>query len=264
MTLLERQFVYPIPPLERGNWEPHRFEYEDILFQSEDGTQLHGWFLPRAGAKRTILYCHPSEEQVADNGRLASALGRRLDAEVLVFDYRGYGKSDGKPYEQGVIADGRSAQRWLAERTGREVDDIVLIGRSIGGGVATALAVELGAKALILQNTFTRLTEAAALRVPWFPVAWFMTNRFPSIRRITNYHGPLFVAHGAQDAVVPLRMGRRLVRASPSQHKVFFPIPGGQHDDPMPPDFYEDLLVFLDSVDDNTGSPRRGRQVQPA
>ncbi|MEM7737386.1 MAG: alpha/beta hydrolase [Deinococcota bacterium] len=76
-----------------------------------------------------------------------------------------------------------------------------------------------------------------------------MQNRFPSIQRIANYHGPLFVAHGTQDAVVPLRMGRRLVRAAPGSRKVFFPIPGGFHDDPMPPDFYEDLLGFLYDVD---------------
>lgn len=262
MTLLERQLVYPIPPVERANWRPERFEYEDVWFQSEDGTQLHGWFFPREGAKRVVLYCHPSEEQVADNGRLASAIGRRLDAEVLVFDYRGYGKSAGKPFEAGVIADGRAAQRWLAERTGIAVDEVVLIGRSIGGGVATALAVQLGAKALVLQNTFTRLTEAASLRVPWFPVAWFMRNRFPSIKRIANYHGPLFVAHGAKDAVVPLRMGRRLVKAASGTHKVFFPIPGGLHDDPMPPDFYEDLLEFLEMVDEQRGQPSAQRELR--
>ena len=247
--LLERQLVYPIPPIGRSNWRPGRFEYEDIWFESEDSTRLHGWFFPREGAERVILYCHPSEQQVADNGRLAAAMSRRLNAQVFVFDYRGYGKSAGKPYEAGVIADGRAAQRWLAERVGCAVEDIVLVGRSIGGGVATALAVELGARALVLQNTFTRLTEAAALRVPWFPVAWFMRNRFPSIRRMASYDGPLFVAHGALDAVVPLWMGRRLVRASPSARKVFFPIPGGHHDDPMPPDFYEDLLSFLSEVD---------------
>lgn len=256
MNLLERQLVYPIPPLERGNWRPARFTYEDVWFRSEDSTQLHGWFLPRDNADRVILYCHPSEEQVADNGRLAAALGRRLNAEVFVFDYRGYGKSAGKPYEAGVIADGRSAQRWLAERTGVAVDDIVIIGRSIGGGVATALAGEMGARALVLQNTFTRLTEAAAVKFPWFPVAWFMQNRFPSIRRITNYRGPLFVAHGTKDTVVPVRMGRRLVRAAPGPRKVFFPIPGGFHDDPMPPDFYEDLLEFLDQVDAEHGPAR--------
>ncbi|MEM1303950.1 MAG: alpha/beta hydrolase [Planctomycetota bacterium] len=266
MTPLERQLVYPIPPVERSNWRPARFQYEDVWFQSEDGTHLHGWFFPRKNASRVILYCHPSEEQVADAGRLASALVRRLDAEVMVFDYRGYGKSAGKPYEAGVIADGRAAQRWLAERTGVAIDDIVLMGRSIGGGVATALAVELGARALVLQNTFTRLTEAAALRVPWFPVAWFMRNRFPSIKRIAKYHGPVFLAHGTQDAVVPVRMGRQLIKAAPGSHKVFFPIPGGYHDDPMPPDFYEDLLEFLDEVDADAGvrsEPLAGH-AQPA
>ena len=88
------------------------------------------------------------------------------------------------------MADGMAAQRWLAEREGVDTEDIVVMGRSIGGGVAVAVAAEQGARALVLENTFSRMTDAAAVLYPWLPVRLVMRNRYNSIRRIQKYHGP--------------------------------------------------------------------------
>lgn len=245
-TFLERSLVYPVPPLHRSDWQPADLEFEEVHFAADDGTKLHGWYFDHPQPKRALLYCHGNGEQVADNGDLMDLLRQELDAAVFIFDYRGYGHSDGKPDEAGLIADGIAAQRWLADRTGRGEDDIVLVGRSIGGGVAVALAAELGAEALVLQSTFTRLTDAAATLFPWLPVRLAMRNRYDSISRIKDYSGPLLASHGTADRIVPYGQGQQLFELAPSEAKQFFTIDGGDHNDPQPPGYYPELKRFLD------------------
>ncbi|MEM9186074.1 MAG: alpha/beta hydrolase [Planctomycetota bacterium] len=248
MTFLERYLVYPAPPLTRSDWTAGGERFEDVLFTSSDGTRLHGWYLDRPGARRAVLYFHGNGEQVADNADLIPLLADRLDASVFLFDYRGYGKSGGKPTEAGVVADGLAAQRWLAARTGGPPEGVVLIGRSIGGGVAVACAAELGAEALVLQSTFSRLTDAAASHYPWLPVRLLMQNRYDSVERIQAYRGPLFASHGTADLVVPIELGRRLFATAPSQPKRFYEMPGRGHNDPQPASYYPALAAFLDTA----------------
>ncbi|MEM6656324.1 MAG: alpha/beta hydrolase [Planctomycetota bacterium] len=248
MTFIESWLVYPAPPLGRSDWAPAGIDFEDVWFDSEDGTRLHGWFFDRPESRRSVLYFHGNGEQVADNGELMQMLAAEFDAAVLIFDYRGYGKSAGRPHERGLVADGRAAQRWLAERTGRTAGDVVLIGRSIGGGVAVACAAELGAGALVLQSTFSRLTDAAGVHYPWLPVRLLMRNRFDSVSRIAEYDGPLFVSHGGDDFVIPIEQGRRLYDVSPSEPKEFFEVRGGGHNDPQPRGYYQAVRAFLDSA----------------
>jgi fermentation-respiration switch protein FrsA (DUF1100 family) len=173
-----------------------------------------------------------------------------LAATVFVFDYRGYGRSRGKPGERGCVADGMAAQRWLAEREGVSTDDIVLVGRSIGGGVAVQMAAEQGARALVLENTFSRMTDAAKILFPWLPVRLVMANRYNSVRRIKGYNGPLFQCHGTADDLVPIELGRKLFEASPSRMKKFHENTNLRHNDTLPPAYYAALAQFLDQVDE--------------
>ena len=246
MTFLERWLVYPAPPVDRANWNPPG-EFEEVGFTSADGTRLHGWFYPRENSSRTILYCHGNGEMVADNHELMSFLRERLDAQVFLFDYRGYGKSEGKPFERGIVADGLAATQWLIERTGSAADRVVLIGRSIGGGVATAIAADRGAGALVLQSTFTRLPDAAAQHYPWLPVRLVMSNRFDSVARLQKYRGPLLVSHGTADAVVPYDLGRELFESAASSDKQWLELANRNHNQPQPAKYYADLLEFLEN-----------------
>ncbi|MEN1680974.1 MAG: alpha/beta hydrolase [Planctomycetota bacterium] len=248
MTFLERWLVYPAPPLARSDWTTEGTAIEEVEFASADGTKLHGWLVETDNADHAIVYFHGNGEQVADNGDLVEYYADRFNATVLVFDYRGYGYSEGKPNEKGVVQDGLAAQRWLAERTGREPGNVVLVGRSIGGGVAVACAAELGAKALVLQSTFSRLTDAAAHHYPWLPVRLAMRNRYDSVKRIAQYDGPLLQSHGTKDFVVPLELGRRLYDAAPGEQKRFIEFRGGGHNDPQPPAYYDQLAAFLDEL----------------
>lgn len=252
MTLLETWLVYPIPPLARGDWHPTGLNYEDVYFTSADGTKLHGWFVERPHAKRAILYCHGNGEDVGMNADLVAQLAETLDATVFIFDYRGYGHSEGTPSEAGCIADGLAAQRWLAQRIGMQPSDVVVMGRSIGGAIATATAAEQGAHALVLVNAFARLTDIAAYHYPWLPVRLAMRNRYDSVARIRNYAGPVFQSHGAADAIAPIRFGRELYAAAPTTHKRFLEFADRGHNDPEPSSYYRELAEFLDDVGKQT------------
>lgn len=258
IRLIERSLVYPIPSRERGEWRPRWLRAQNVWFRSSDNTKLHGWYVPNRDARRLVVYCHGNGEHVADQANLVFRLRSHLDATVFVFDYRGYGRSRGKPAERGCIADGLAAQRWLAEKEGVSTEDIVVIGRSIGGGVAVAVAAEQGARALVLENTFSKMTDAAAAIYPWLPVRLFMSNRYNSLRRIKQYHGPLFQCHGTGDEIVPMALGRKLFAAAPTRMKQFFEIPFARHNDSPPPAYYEALGQFLDDVDELAGElPRQ-------
>ena len=252
---VERLLVYPAPSINKGDWSPRWIENEDVWFDSADGTKLHGWFVPHPEPKHVILYSHGNSEHVGNQVNLLLRLQSMLDATVLVYDYRGYGKSEGRPTEQGLVADGLAAHQWLLERTGMKSDEVVLMGRSLGGGVSVAVAAEKGAKALVLDATFPRMVDAASYNYPWLPVRTLMLDRYDSLARIQRYDGPLFQSHRTTDEVVPVKLARKVTETSPADLKQFFEIPHGRHNEPLPPDYYTALDNFLARVE-------RGRQFR--
>jgi hypothetical protein len=264
IRLIERSLVYPRPPRERGDWRPRVLRPQNVWFRSADNTKLHGWYVPHPEPKRLIVYSHGNGEHVADHTGLLMRLQQHLHATVFVYDYRGYGRSRGNPVERGCVADGMAAQRWLAEREGVNLEDITIMGRSLGGGVAVAIAAEQGARALVIEATFTRMTDVAAYRYPWLPVRLVMRNRYNSIRRIQKYAGPIFQSHGTADEIVPLRMARKLFETAPSRMKQFYEINFARHNDSPPPAYYAALSTFLDRVDEQVGTklPARLRRRQ--
>jgi hypothetical protein len=249
MMFLETWLVYPRPRLDLGDWVASELEHEDVYFTSADGTKLHGWYVPHPSPKRAVLYCHGNGEYVAFNGDLAAHLRDVLEASVFVFDYRGYGQSEGTPHEAGCIADGLAAQRWLAERIGTTPEEIVVMGRSLGTAVAVGVAAEQGAKALILENGFARMVDVAAYHYPFLPVRLVMRNRYDSLARIGKYEGPIFQSHGTADGIVPINFGRQLFDAAPTANKRFLDFPGMGHNDPFPRSYYRELAAFLEAVE---------------
>ncbi|HEX2473547.1 MAG TPA: alpha/beta hydrolase, partial [Lacipirellulaceae bacterium] len=137
-------------------------------------------------------------------------------------------------------------------------NQIRLIGHMLG--VAVALAAEQGARALVLENTFSKMTDAAAYLYPWLPVRIVMSNRYNSVRRIKSYHGPVHQCHGTADDIVPIELGRRLFDAAPGRMKHFYEVPYGGHNDSPPPAYYAALSNFLEQVDEHRRVPARLRQ----
>jgi fermentation-respiration switch protein FrsA (DUF1100 family) len=241
---IEKRFVFCPTPYPIGDWRPAGLAFEDVRFQSADGTRLHGWYVPHPGAPAAVLFCHGNGGNIGFLTGVLRVLHLKVGAAVLAFDYRGYGRSEGQPSEAGILADARAARAWLAAREKIREQDVVLMGQSLGGAVAVDLAARDGAKALILESTFDSLPDVAAYYFPALPVRWLMWTRFDSAALIGRYHGPLLQVHGGVDTVVPLACGRRLFQAA-NEPKQFMLLPHHGHNDALPMEYYDTLAAFL-------------------
>jgi fermentation-respiration switch protein FrsA (DUF1100 family) len=244
----ERWLVFPAPPHNGADWVAADLPHEDVFFKADDGTKLHGWFVEHPSPRAVVMISHGNGEHVARLKPLLELMRNRLAVSVFAWDYRGYGRSEGKPREDNVLSDARKAQLWVAHRAGVRPDDVVLWGRSLGGGVAVGLASKFPARGLVLERTFAGLVETAAYHFPWLPVRWLMRNEFRSIDAIQRYHGPLLQVHGTADQVVPFEMGKRLFDAAPSRDKRLIVVDGGGHNDPQPDEFYDAADEFFDAL----------------
>lgn len=246
MMLLERSLIFF--PSSDGDWNPAQLSFEDVWFESGDGTKLHGWLLEHDEPRAHLLFMHGNAGNLTHRAHVVQRLRTALRATVMIFDYRGYGQSEGLPDEAGILADARAARAWFAQRAGLDEDEIILVGRSLGGGVAVDLAAGEGARALILENTFTSLPDVAAYHYRLLPVRSLMRTRLDSLSKIARYDGPLIQSHGTEDEVIPFELGRRLFEAAPSTLKRFIPLEGFQHNDSHPASYYAQLNEFLDEI----------------
>ncbi len=244
LAQLERSLVFVPNPYPEGNWQPDGLTFEDAWFNAPDGTRLHGWYVPHPSPQAIILYCHGNGGNVAMWSDVLRILHDRVGVSVLGFDYRGYGRSEGTPGEDGILSDARAARAWLGRRAGVPEDQIVLMGRSLGGAVAIDLAATDGARGLVVESTFTSLPDAARAVLPGVPVRSLMQARFDSRAKIGNYHGPLLHSHGTGDRLIPFAMGRQLFDAA-NEPKQFLPLPDRDHNDPQPDTYYLTLSQFL-------------------
>jgi fermentation-respiration switch protein FrsA (DUF1100 family) len=244
---IEEMMIFPASRYPAGDWDPAGLVFEDAEFTAADGTRLHGWYVPCEGRRATVLFCHGNAGNVTDRAGLAMLLQQELGVSVLLFDYRGYGKSEGKPNEEGVIADGRAARAWLAEREGIDETEVVLMGRSLGGAVAVALAAEKAPPGLVLESTFSSMTDVAANLFPFLPIRLILSNRFDSLTRIQKYEGPLLASHSKMDEVIAYKFGKKLFDAAPSENKRFIIFEDADHNW-NPPEYYEALDNFLNEV----------------
>jgi fermentation-respiration switch protein FrsA (DUF1100 family) len=228
------------------DWHPSGLQIEDAWFNAADGVRIHGWYVAHENPRAVVLFAHGNAGNVTHRADILRALNQHVGVSVLIFDYRGYGRSAGKPTERGILADARAARAWLARREKIPEGQIVLMGESIGGAVAVDLAAD-GARGLIVQNSFASLPEVAAYHLPWVPVRLLMRMRLNSAARIRDYHGPLLQSHGDRDTIVPLASAQRLFAAA-NEPKKFILIPGGDHNDAHSPEYYEQVREFVESL----------------
>lgn len=245
LAFLERRLVYLPPPPTTDFAEVEALGGEEVWFNADDGTRLHGWIFAHENPQLALLYFHGNGDDAEQNADVMANLRDELQATVFIFDYRGYGHSEGTPSEAGIIRDGQAAQRLLAERMGVAPNEVVLYGRSIGGGVAVAVASELGARALVVHDSFADMVAVAAHHYSYLPVRMLMRNRYPSAERIKDYDGPFLQVHGTADDVVPLEYAKPLFEASPSKRKRFVEVENGGHYGPLSPSAFEEVKEFL-------------------
>lgn len=217
-------------------------DYESISFEGGAGNTLHGLFLEHPSAKGVLLFCHGNAGNIVDRLPRLRQLRAEHQVSVFGFDYRGYGDSAGKPSEIGLYEDARVARRWLSRKTKTAETEIVIMGRSLGGAVAVELATD-GAKGLILESTFTSTTDVGKSHVKWLPVSWLMSQKFESVDKIADYHGPLLQMHGTKDDVVPFELGMEL--HNKANHPKRFVTMNSGHNDATHPDYEPLLKQFL-------------------
>jgi uncharacterized protein len=244
-VLVQRSLVYPAlrtGPLTAANHPVEGADCIDVTAKTSDGLTLHGWHIRPAvetsGDRPVVLMFHGNGGHRAQ-GLQAAGMFCALGAEVLLFDYRGYGENAGRPSEQGLRTDAQAMWDYATGRMGVPARQIVLYGESLGGGVAVRLAADLcqsGTRpaGLILCNTFTSLADVAAHRFPWLPVRTALLDRYDSERRIGDVVCPLLVLHGDADGSIPHAFGRRLFDAASrrtSIHRRFVTLAGAGHND---------------------------------
>jgi fermentation-respiration switch protein FrsA (DUF1100 family) len=193
-------------------------EFEDLWIDTEDGERIHGWWIPAPGPSLgQILVCHGNGGNVGDRVLQAKQL-TEVGFDVLLFDYRGYGRSSGRPSEEGTYRDARAARAALLSQPG--VDGRALyLGDSLGGGVALPLALDFPPRGLILQSSFTSIREMAREHYPFIPRA-LVPDAYPTLSRIPELRAPLLVLHGERDDLVPLPHGQALFEAAPEPKRM--------------------------------------------
>ena len=224
-------------------------DYQDVYFPSTDGVQLHGRYFPAAAAQGILLYFHGNADMVGWLDGYARMLRDAYQHSIFVFDYRGYGRSDGKATVPGVLLDGRAAAEKLSELSGVPCDQMIYLGRSLGAGVAIDVATDHPPKALVLQNAFTTVADVAAYHFRWFPVRLLLRVRLDCIDLIGKLQCPILQSHGTDDRLIPCELGKRLYEAA-NPPKQFFDVHGCGHNDAEPREYYEALGEFLNSLPD--------------
>ena len=202
--------------------------YESARFTSADGVALSGWFIPAPKARATLLYCHGNAGNISH--RLESIRQfHQLGLNVFIFDYRGYGASEGAPTEAGTYHDAEAARRYLVEVQGVAPERIVYFGRSLGGAIAAWLATQHPPRALIVESAFTSVPDFGTEIYPWLPVRLLARLHYPTQEYLQSVQAPVLVVHSRGDEIVPFRHGEKLYESA-NAPKEFLEIRGGHND----------------------------------
>ncbi len=231
IMIFEEQFIFFPTQYPDGFYDSisGNLPVEDCWFETEDGLKLHAWYVKANRANGVLLISHGNAGNLSHRLDLMSRLHRH-GFSVFMYDYRGYGRSEGSPSEEGVYLDGRAAYDHLTRVEGVDPSRIILFGSSLGGAVAVDLATQREAAGLILEATFSSGKELAQTLYPFLPVKLLMKSEYDSIGKIREIRIPLLVIHGSRDSIVPIELARDLYDAA-NEPKRFYVIENADHND---------------------------------
>jgi len=244
---------------------PHALglEFEDIYFTARDGVRLNGWFIPFPASTSTLVWFHGNAGNMGDRLENIKLLHNYVNVNIFIFDYRGYGRSEGRPSEEGVYLDGEAALDRVKNKTrSAGARKTILFGRSLGAAVATEIATRFESDGLILESPFISVAEMARVVFPFLPIRPLLRTRFNIREKIEKIKVPLLVLQGDRDDVVPYEHGKRVFEAAPEPKK-FFTIPGAAHNDTYivgGKRYFQQLKEF---IDDCSGQPAQPRIRKP-
>ena len=233
MSFLDQMMVY-FPERELSTTPANvGLAFEDVSLTAADGTKLHGWHVP-GESRTTLLWLHGNAGNISHRVDNIAMLIQKTGLGVFIIDYRGYGRSEGKPSEKGLYMDAEAAFEHMTTDLGLDPEeDIVLFGRSLGVGVAVEMATRHRVRSVVVESGFTSVREMSkssgmgALSILLLPL---IDARYDSLSKIGSALSPVMVIHGDRDEMVPFEMAEKLFAAA-SEPKRFHAIPGASHND---------------------------------
>jgi len=228
LVILQSRYVYF--PSKEIEYSPADIElhYEEVNFKANDGLSMNGWYLPYHSADRVVLFCHGNGGNIShrlDTLKILNDMG----LNVFIFDYRGYGRSEGNPSEKGTYMDTLAAWNYLVLKKGFKPDKIIIHGRSLGGAIASWLAVRNRPGWLIVESAFTSIPEIGAKFYPFLPVKLLTRYNYNTRAQVRNIKCPILVIHSRDDNLIPFNHGQRIFEAA-SEPKTFLEISGDHND----------------------------------
>jgi fermentation-respiration switch protein FrsA (DUF1100 family) len=247
-SFIEAQIFFPDPYLVNV---PSDFglAFEDVTFETSDGVRLHGWWIPAEPAKALLLFCHGNAGNIShrlDNVYRLHELG----LSVFIFDYRGYGRSEGRISEKGFYLDAEAAYDTVRDRIVGDRRKLVIFGRSLGGIAAVHLGAVRVCDGLILESTFPNLGAMAGHHFPIPAIGSGLKNRLNALGEIPQVKVPILCFHGDRDSIVPIRLGRELYEAARAP-KEFVTLAGADHNDTYlvgGQEYFDKLIRFVEAL----------------
>jgi len=231
LLLFENKIIFHPSRYPEGYWNPAStgVPAQDVYFMAEDGVKLHGWFIPAPNAVATWLWFHGNAGNLSHRLDNIQRL-KPLNLNIFIFDYRGYGRSEGEPDEQGIYKDSKAAYKKVLEMDTVSVDSLFFFGRSLGGICAVETAMNYPARGLILESVFTNSADMSKQVLPFIPLGWAIRSKLNAIEKIPHLKLPKLFLHGTRDEIVPYALGRKLFEQA-GDPKSFYPIEGAGHND---------------------------------
>jgi fermentation-respiration switch protein FrsA (DUF1100 family) len=228
LYLMQPRFLYR--PVRDVVYTPEELglDYENVVFKSKDGVALNGWWVPAANSRFTVLFCHGNGGNIMHRLDSINVLNE-LGLSCFIFDYRGYGSSEGKPSEEGTYLDVLAAYEWLTESKKIRAERIIVFGRSLGGSIAAQLAAKVRPRGLVLESCFTSYADMGARFYPYMPVRRFARFGYRTVDYVKQIHCPVLLVHSRNDDVIPFEFGLELYDAA-KEPKEFIEIRGGHND----------------------------------
>jgi pimeloyl-ACP methyl ester carboxylesterase len=243
----ERSQVYqPSRTLDANPAELGR-QFEDVFFKTSDGVRLNGWFFPAdansSRAQIAVLYCHGNGGNISHRMEVYRTF-LKMGLNVFAFDYRGYGRSEGRTSEEGTYRDAQAAYRWLRDK-GFEGRNIIAFGESLGGGIVSELALREEVGGLVLQSAFSCTADIGAELFPWLPVHKLCTIKYETCQKLPRIRVPVLVMHSRGDELINFRHAQKNSRLA-NEPKLLWEIEG-EHNDPLgnPAKFVEGMEQLL-------------------
>ena len=196
--------------------------YEEVSFKTSDGIKLYGWFIK--GGSKTVLIFHGNGGNISYCLDLAEIF-YEMDLSVFLIDYRGYGKSEGIPTENGTYLDADAAWQYLINEKRARPEDIIIFGKSLGGPIAAYLASKKNPGKLIIDSSFTSIKDVGAELYPILPVRKFFKFNYSTTEYIKNINCPVLVIHSRNDEYIPFKHGEKIFETA-HEPKYFLEISG--------------------------------------